>query len=190
MGEGKNKISSIFKWLISVSILLNGLCSLCFNALNRHPVFNEYTIYIQAIMPILLELVTISAIVVFICKYKKLAKKLQCWIFIILIVISSILWNIADADYLKDIFTEPKTISSDFYEYNKNLIIYNEDDGSPVVLKIYDDKQSTLVRQGLIVDKNKLLKISEHISVYGMEKTILVTYYPNTKITKDIKFVY
>ena len=187
MNEDK-KISNALSWLITINILLIGLCSLCFNWLDECLIFNEYTIYVQAIMPILTALVTIFAIVIFICKYKKLAEKKRYWICIILMTIMSVLWNMVGADYLKDIFSEPQTVSSDYYTFNNNLIIYNESDGSSLVLKINDEQYELLSQSESVVDKNKILMISEHIAVYGKDKTILVDYYPNTEIVKKIDF--
>lgn len=189
MNEHKNITNNLLSLMFSISILLNGLCFLCFTWLARYPVFNEYTIYVQALMPILMNLFVLSVIVVFICKYKKLTEKCRNWICIILITLLSILWTVASIGYLKDIFVEPLTISSDYYYYNKNLIIYNETDGSDIVLKINDKKHSELLKNELKVDKTKKLKVSEHLSVCGMEKTIFVEYYPNTFIVKNIEFI-
>ena len=149
MNEDK-KISNALSWLITINMLLIGLCSLCFNWLDERLI-----LYVQAIMPILTALVTISAIVIFICKYKNLAEKKRYWICIILMTIMSALWNMVGADYLKDIFSEPQTVSSDYYTFNKNLIIYNESDGSSLVLKINDEQSELLLQNELVVDKSR-----------------------------------
>ena len=186
----KNKNSPVLGWLISIDILLVGFCSLCFNILNKDAVFGESTIYVQAFMPILLDLLATASIVVFICKFKNLAEKFRYLICLILIVILSVCFSFIGMDYQKDIADKPQTISSCYYFYNNNkLVIYDGSNGDEIYLTVNDNEQKTqLIQNKSIVNEYKQLRVSNHIIVYGMEKIITVEYYPNTKIVKNVEF--
>lgn len=186
MSEEIKKNTPALSWIISIGILLMGLNSICFNTLFTYPVFN---LYIQAFAPILLDLVALSAILVFIFTFNKLASKRRYLICVILMIVMSVLWNIVGADYLKDIVVEPKTISSEFYSCNKNFVIYyDETNGDEIILKVNDEQKSEIIQNESNINKSKKLQISDNITIYGMEKAITIEYYPNTKIVKDIKF--
>ncbi len=179
----ENKLNQyLYIWLLIGSILLS------YNTLVKYPVFGEYTIYVLGFTPMVFDISVIFAIIFFVCNYKKFSHKIRLVIGLILISIMCILSTWAGIGFFKDAISKPQVISSEYYIFNRNLVIYAEDSGEEIILRMSDEQYHLLKENEASVDRSKCLEISDNISIYAHDKAIIVEYYSNSEIIKKIQF--
>lgn len=138
----------------------------------------------SACLAIILVITVLYAVVLYKNIRKHCYKKRQIAVLLIMIAGSAV-WGIAETPHIKDIVGGTVSVTTEFYHpFSGSIIIYPENEDS---FKLScTEKLSAPLLEEVSIDKSRTRRISDNISAYAKKPEVTITYYPNSKLVKEI----
>ena len=194
MNENKTETNQKTRefWILQLSVLILVLCCLTTGHIPLfffHPIRGYQRLLAHVGLILAIDLLTVLNLILFWKNFRKMTQKAAEMIILLTVLFMASAVTIMGSPYFEDLAEGPETISTDFYRLGEKLILFEVPDGEMLSLKLEKEPADRLKRDKPETDSGKVLKISDHISILGNQKTLRVTYFPNTQLVESAEFL-
>ena len=178
-------------WLVQLSLLILLLSCLTTGHIPLfffHPARGSQRLFAHSGLLVLIDLLTVLNLILFLKNFRKMKQKAAEIMILLMVLFMASFVTVLGIPYFEDLAEDTETISTDFYRVGEKLVVFDEDTGEMLSLKLEKEPGERLKREKPQTDPHKVLKISDNISILGFSKTLKVTYYPHTHLVESAQY--
>lgn len=189
-GDGEEKLSRMY---VHKTVKMNRVdLMICLFALTNSLLMsvnvmkNWGTIYLSVACWVIMLIIVVLCAAAFIKNIREHCLKKRHIVILIFMIAGCVGWSIIyETPYIKDIVGGTVSVTTEFYRpHNDTMIIYRENEDS-LSLSCTENLSCPLFEK-FSIDKSKTLEVSDNISVYAGKPKVTITYYPNSRLVKEI----